>query len=75
MGLTFRIAGQSEMSCHTKDGWDVDRGVRQNYGTHKKREVKDTEFADGEEDDEIGEIVIIIVTRIKETEYCFLKRK
>lgn len=32
--------GQSEMSCHTKDGWDVDRGVRQNHGIYKKREVK-----------------------------------
>jgi hypothetical protein len=56
--------------CHTKDGSDVDRGVRQNHGTYKKTEVKDAEFADREECDEIGEIVIIIVARIKETGYC-----
>jgi hypothetical protein len=31
---------QSEMNCHTKDGWDIDRGVKQVYGTYKKRGVK-----------------------------------
>jgi hypothetical protein len=34
---------------------------------------KDSEVADGEEGDRIGENVMIMVTRVKEADYCFLK--
>jgi hypothetical protein len=68
------MSGQSKMGCHTKDDYDFVSGVREIHGACKKRRrERKSEVNDREEYNEIEENSIIIVTRIKDNEYCFLR--